>query len=220
MSNGGSSKPAIACLPNGPYYLLNNLDPVLVPNLRNSKGEPLSSVRGVALCRCGGSKNKPFCDGTHGLNGFSDKKLADGSQNKRVSYKGKRITIHDNRGICSHAGFCTERLAAVFRMRKEPWIDPDAAAAGEIIETIKRCPSGALSYSIDGVEHRDQERPPRVTVTKDGPYAVTGGIKLMGQTMGEGSSEEHYTLCRCGASKNKPFCDGSHWHVGFKDEQN
>ena len=221
MSNGGEgSKPAIACLPNGPYYLLNNLEPVLVPNLQNSKGESLSSVRGVALCRCGGSKNKPFCDGTHGLNGFSDKKLADGSQNKRVSYKGKRITIHDNRGICSHAGFCTERLAAVFRMRKEPWIDPDGAAAGEIIETIKRCPSGALSYSIDGVEHRDQEQPPKVTVTKDGPYAVTGGIKLMGQTMGERASEEHYTLCRCGASKNKPFCDGSHWHVGFKDEQN
>ena len=221
MSNGGEgSKPAIACLPNGPYYLLNDLEPVLVPNLQNSKGESLSSVRGVALCRCGGSKNKPFCDGTHGLNGFSDKKLADGSQNKRVSYKGKRITIHDNRGICSHAGFCTERLAAVFRMRKEPWIDPDGAAAGEIIETIKRCPSGALSYSIDGVEHRDQEQPPKVTVTKDGPYAVTGGIKLMGQTMGERASEEHYTLCRCGASKNKPFCDGSHWHVGFKDEQN
>jgi CDGSH-type Zn-finger protein len=220
MSNGGGSKPAIACLPNGPYYLLNNLEPVLVPNLRDSKGAALSSVRGVALCRCGGSINKPFCDGTHGTNGFSDKKLTDGSQNKRTNYKGKRITIHDNRGICSHAGFCTDRLAAVFRMNKKPWIDPDGAAVEEIIATIKRCPSGALSYSMDGVEQRDQERSPMVTVTRDGPYAVTGGIKLMGVAMGEGASEEHYTLCRCGASKNKPFCDGSHWHVGFKDEQN
>ncbi|HWN30302.1 MAG TPA: CDGSH iron-sulfur domain-containing protein [Burkholderiales bacterium] len=49
---------------------------------------------------------------------------------------------------------------------------------------------------------------------------MTGGIKLMGVAMGEGASEEHYTLCRCGASKNKPFCDGSHWYVKFKDEQN
>jgi CDGSH-type Zn-finger protein len=56
-----------------------------------------------------------------------------------------------------------------------------------------------------------------VTVTKDGPYAVTGGIELADVVFGEGASTEHYTLCRCGASKNKPFCDGSHWHVGFKD---
>ncbi|HVS27149.1 MAG TPA: CDGSH iron-sulfur domain-containing protein [Burkholderiales bacterium] len=215
-----SSKPAIACLPNGPYYLLNDLAPAVVPNLRNSKGKSLSCVRGVALCRCGGSKNKPFCDGTHGTSGFSDKKFEGGSLNKRVSYQGKRITIHDNRGICAHAGHCTDGLVSVFKMRAEPWIDPDGAAVEKIIETIKRCPSGALSYSISDVEHRDQERPPRVTVTGDGPYAVTGGISLMGQAFGEGASTEHYTLCRCGASKNKPFCDGSHWQVGFKDERN
>ena len=56
-----------------------------------------------------------------------------------------------------------------------------------------------------------------VTVTDDGPYAVTGGIELVGVAFGEGASHEHYTLCRCGASKNKPFCDGSHWQVGFRD---
>lgn len=216
-SSGSKSKPCIACLPNGPYYLLNDLIPAAVPNLRNAKGESLSSVRGVALCRCGGSKNKPFCDGTHGTNGFSDNKLDDGSLNKRVSYKGKRITIHDNRGICSHAGHCTERLASVFKMHAEPWIDPDGAGVNEIIETIKRCPSGALSYSLEGVEYRDQERPPMVTVTKDGPYAVTGGVKLLDHALGEGASAEHYTLCRCGASANKPFCDGTHWEIGFKD---
>jgi CDGSH-type Zn-finger protein len=54
-------------------------------------------------------------------------------------------------------------------------------------------------------------------VTDNGPYAVTGGIELLGVKMGEGASPEHYTLCRCGASKNKPFCDGSHWDAGFKD---
>jgi CDGSH-type Zn-finger protein len=56
-----------------------------------------------------------------------------------------------------------------------------------------------------------------VTVTDDGPYAITGGIELLEVTFGEGASREHYTLCRCGASKNKPFCDGSHWDAGFRD---
>jgi uncharacterized Fe-S cluster protein YjdI len=134
-----------------------------------------------------------------------------------MSYIGKRITIHDNRGICAHAGFCTDRLESVFRTRQEPWIDPDGASAEEIIETIKKCPSGALSYSIDSVEYRDQEREPMVTVTNDGPYAISGGIELIGVKFGEGASKEHYTLCRCGASKNKPFCDGSHWQAGFRD---
>jgi CDGSH-type Zn-finger protein len=215
----GSSeqKPKIVCLPNGPYYLLNDMTAVAVPHLRRANGESCASVRGVALCRCGGSKNKPFCDGTHGTIGFRDQNVADRSQNRRVNYVGNRITIHDNRAICAHAGFCTDSLEMVFRSQQEPWIDPDGASVERIIETIKRCPSGALSYSIDSVEHRDQDRAPTVTVTNDGPYAVTGGIELVGVPFGEGASTEHYTLCRCGASKNKPFCDGSHWEVGFRD---
>src|SRR2546421_4851611 len=55
--------PKIACLPNGPYYLLNDMTAAPVPNLRRANGEPCATVRGVALCRCGGSRNKPFCDG-------------------------------------------------------------------------------------------------------------------------------------------------------------
>ena len=210
-------KPKIACLANGPYYLLNDTTAAPVPNLRRANGEPCATVRGVALCRCGGSKNKPFCDGTHGAIGFSDRKLSDGSLDRRTSYAGRRITIHDNRQLCSHAGFCTDRLQTVFRQGNEPWIDPDGAAAEEIVATIRQCPSGALSYSIDGVEHRDQERAPAVTVTDHGPYAVTGGVELLGVPFGQEASREHYTLCRCGASKNKPFCDGSHWHAGFRD---
>ena len=61
------------------------------------------------------------------------------------------------------------------------------------------------------------ERASKITPTANGPYAVTGGIELAGVTFGDGASREHYTLCRCGASKNKPFCDGSHWDAGFKD---
>src|ERR1017187_475399 len=209
--------PKIACLPNGPYYLLNDMTPASVPNLCRANGEPCAGVRGVALCLGGGSKNKPFCDGTHGANGFTDKRIADDTQNRRISYVGMHITIHDNRGICAHAGFCTDRLKSVFRMGQEPWIDPNGASAEEIIATVKECPSGALSYSIEAVEYRDHAREPMVTVTNDGPYAIAGGIELIGVTFGEGASTEHYTICRCGASKNKPFCDGTHWRVGFRD---
>jgi CDGSH-type Zn-finger protein len=212
-----AAAPKIACLPNGPYYLLNDLSAAPVPNLRRASGEACAAVRGVALCRCGGSKNKPFCDGTHGTNGFSDRNISEPAANKRAAYTGRSITIYDNRAVCAHAAFCTDGLAAVFRHGQAPWIDPDAAAVAEIVPTIRKCPSGALSYAIEGVEAEPPQRAPMVTVTDDGPYAVTGGIELVGVRFGDGAALEHYTLCRCGASKNKPFCDGSHWHVGFKD---
>jgi hypothetical protein len=86
-----------------------------------------------------------------------------------------------------------------------------------IIATIGKCPSGALGYAIDSVEADAPERAPTVTVTDNGPYAITGGVELMGVKFGESASREHYTLCRCGSSKNKPFCDGSHWGAGFRD---
>jgi CDGSH-type Zn-finger protein len=209
--------PRIACLPNGPLYLLNDTAPVAVPNLCRANGEACLSVQGAALCRCGGSKTKPFCDGTHGTIGFIDQRIVDNTWNRRVSYVGKRITIHDNRSICAHVGFCTGHLKTVFRVGQKPWIDPDGASVEEIIETVNKCPSGALSYSIDNVEYQDQDRDPLVKVINNGPYAVTGGIELIGVTFGEGVSKEHYTLCRCGASKNKPFCDGTHWKMGFRD---
>jgi len=212
-------KPKILPLVNGPYYLINDMKPKLVDNLQDSKGEPLSTIRGVALCRCGASKNKPFCDGTHGTIGFSslNKTLNENDNEKRIkdkrrNYFGKEITIHDNRKICSHAAECGDNLPFVFKLNERPWIDPDGARIQEVINTIRKCPSGALSYSIDDIEYRDPEekRNPMVTVSKNGPYHITGGIELLGEGVefGEGAWMEHYALCCCGASENKPFCDG------------
>ena len=209
--------PAIACLPNGPYYLIFGSAPYTIPYLRKADGSTCTTVAAAALCRCGGSKNKPLCDGTHSTIGFSDRRIADGSKDHRRSYAGKAVTIHDNRGICSHSAHCTDNLAAVFRETGSPWIDPDGADAAAVIATIEKCPSGALSYSIGGVEKRDRDAAPSVTATRNGPYAVTGGIELIGVAFGDAASKEHYTLCRCGASKNKPFCDGSHWDINFTD---
>jgi CDGSH-type Zn-finger protein len=212
-----ASAPKIAVGNNGPYFLMQDMTAVPVPNLRRESGEACATVRGVALCRCGASKNKPFCDGTHGAIGFKGTNTADPAKNKRKSYRGQRITIFDNRGICSHAGHCTDGLKSVFRMNEEPWIDPDGAKVEEIVATIRKCPSGALSYALDGAEAQPPQREPMITVTADGPYAITGSVELLGVKFGDGASQEHYTLCRCGASKNKPFCDGSHWTVKFHD---
>jgi CDGSH-type Zn-finger protein len=212
-------KPCIACLPNGPYYLIHDTTPQPVANLKSGSGEGYSATRGVALCRCGGSKNKPFCDGTHGTNGFKSATLADPAKNKRATYVGKSITIFDNRAICAHAGFCTDGLKEVFLEDSNPWIAPDGATVEKVIETIRKCPSGALSYALNGIEATADSSEATVTVTPDGPYAVTGGMELMGVAFGDGASKEHYTLCRCGQSKNKPFCDGSHWGAGFKDPE-
>jgi len=180
-------KPKILLLPNGPYYLLNDMEPKVVENLQNSEGQPLSTLRGVALCRCGASKNKPFCDGTHGTIWFSsENKTQDNSsiiKDKRKNYVGKEITIHDNRKICSHAAECVNNLPSVFKFNARPWINPDAADKQQIINTIKKCPSGALGYSIDDIEYKDQERMSMVTVSKDGPYIITGGIDLIGDNI-------------------------------------
>ena len=207
-----SERTTIECKLNGPY-LVRNLE-----DLRDWRGDRIETKPVMALCRCGSSANKPFCDSTHKKNGFSDTKLADLSADRRESYQATGITIHDNRSICAHAGHCTNGLDSVFKYKSEPWIDPAGGAVEAIIETVRRCPSGALSYTLDAVGGGDQQREPSITVTKDGPYAVVGGVELLEQSWAQGASKEHYTLCRCGASKNKPFCDGAHSSVEFKDE--
>jgi glutamate synthase domain-containing protein 2/CDGSH-type Zn-finger protein len=211
-SNGDTARPSIECAPNGPL-LVKNLDTLVGVDSRSIPPKPV-----VALCRCGRTAKRPFCDGTHAKVGFSDKKKDDRVPDRRDNYVGKRITIHDNRGICSHAGFCTGNLPAVWRMKTEPWIDPNAAAVKKIIETIEKCPSGALSYTLDDVEHPDLERVSQVKIVPHGPFVIQGGIELKGVNSLEGTSTEHRTLCRCGHSKNKPFCDGSHWYAKFRDD--
>ncbi len=199
---------------DGPYLVTN------LQNMANSKGDRLETRPEVALCRCGGSANKPFCDGTHARIGFVSHKLPGRVEDRRDDYNAGSLTVHDNRGICQHSAYCTDELASVFDNKRQPWIDPNGATAERIIAQVRKCPSGALSYSIDGIEHRDQQRVPTVTLSKDGPYRVTGGVELHEDAWAEGSSREHYTLCRCGGSKNKPFCDGTHWTNNFHDDKN
>jgi CDGSH-type Zn-finger protein len=208
--NNASIEPTI----NGPYFV-KNLD-----DLKNSRGEQKETESFMVLCRCGGSANKPFCDGTHLKIGFVGEKDPNRVPDILDTYKGKDITIHDNRGVCSHAGYCTDNSPKVFRMGKEPWITPDADDAEKTAETMRLCPSGALSYTKNGVLYKNHDRTPSITVSKDGPYRIVGNIRLEDPDDNKPESKEHYTLCRCGASKNKPFCSGAHWHIKFKDPKN
>ena len=208
-----SQTPTIECKPNGPYLVKGLSD------LRSSSGSSLPTQPVVALCRCGGSANKPFCDGTHQTNGFSGARLTPSSA-VRTDFRALGISIHDNRMLCAHAGRCTDGLASVFKYGSEPWIDPAGASVAAIVETIRHCPSGALSYTLDMPEPPEPLASPSVVATKNGPYAVAGGVTLVDPATGQTSPGARYTLCRCGGSKNKPFCDGSHWSNGFADQKN
>lgn len=206
---------------NGPYLVTN------AERLRDWLGRELPLRPQVALCRCGASAIKPYCDGSHARVGFSDEKSPDRVPDRRDTHVGLQVTVYDNRGICQHSGLCSDRLATAFRADQEPFVAPSAGRMDEIIRAVRDCPSGALSYAIDGVEAREQvdwhgHRDPTIEVTKDGPYRITGGLPLHDHrgddlARADGSSREHYALCRCGQSQNKPFCSGMHWYVDFHD---
>jgi CDGSH-type Zn-finger protein/truncated hemoglobin YjbI len=214
-------EPQIQAARNGPYLVTN------ASSLSDWLGRPLPVRPQLALCRCGDSQLKPLCDGAHARTGFTDDKDPGRVPDRRDTYVGQQVTVLDNRGVCQHSGFCTDRLPVAFRAGQEPFVAPSGGRMDEIIRAVRDCPSGALSYATDGTEDRDDadhhnRRAPAIEVSKDGPYRVTGGLRLVGAdgedpARNEGSSREHYALCRCGHSQNKPFCSGMHWYVQFRD---
>ena len=207
-----SGDATIEVVKNGPYLLRG------ASRVCDSRGEDLPTRGTVALCRCGNSAKKPFCDGTHAKIGFDGARLEVGPTDSAQQYRGKRITIHDNRAICAHAGVCTDKLPGVFRLGQEPWIAADGADAAAIVALVGRCPSGALSYSIDDPEPAAGPQERLVTVSKNGPYFISGDLPLKADGA-QPYCPGRYALCRCGASKNKPFCDGTHWAMGFDDNR-
>ncbi|HEX9093826.1 MAG TPA: CDGSH iron-sulfur domain-containing protein [Coriobacteriia bacterium] len=212
-----TSLPKITPLPDGPLALEENA--AAGQCLCGGDDRPLPDPGPHMLCRCGGSSSKPFCDGTHMSNGFSSENVSDRRRDHRDDYEGEGLVVHDNRHACAHAEECIHGAPEVFHKMHRPWVTPAGADPDHVAEVIRRCPSGALSHSRDGEELRDLDRPPRVIVRAGGPYHVQGFVRLAvdEDAWADRVSREHYALCRCGGSLNKPFCDGTHWRNGFAE---
>jgi CDGSH-type Zn-finger protein/uncharacterized Fe-S cluster protein YjdI len=130
-------------------------------------------------------------------------------------YTGSQVDITYNVKRCIHAAYCVTQLASVFDNQKRPWIQADNASADEIAVIIQRCPSGALHYERkDGGAAEQAPDTNTVVVWKNGPLQISGNISLNGASVAL-DAETRMTLCRCGASRNKPFCDNSHKDIGF-----
>lgn len=167
------------------------------------------------LCRCGESSHKPFCDGTHAAIGFDGTETAD-----RVPYlesarlrQGNGIVLRDKVSLCQHSGFCMADGSDVWHM-----IHEDDAQVATAEGMVRLCPSGRLTLAPDAdAALVEQDLPAEIAVVDDGCLLLTGGLP---HETADGEPYEvrnRVTLCRCGASTNKPYCDGTHSEIGFSD---
>jgi CDGSH-type Zn-finger protein len=207
---------------NGPYVVSGDVPLRRKRAVVSEHGEPLTwqttdvvdAPESYALCRCGGSANKPFCDGTHSRRGFDGSESAPtGTYQERAKrYEGTGIVVVDDRGICEHAGFCGNRATNVWKMTRQT---DDTVARAQVIAMVERCPSGALTYEIDG-QAIEPDLPAEISVIDDGPLWVTGGVTVERSDGEPFEVRPRMTLCRCGGSANKPLCDGTHKEIGFR----
>lgn len=210
--------PKITPRENGPLIVQG------VPKLKQSDGiiDPDKPV--YALCRCGASQNKPFCDGAHDAAGFISDNGGAKIRNTPVRYSGevdgRQVTVSYTPVLCGHIAACQALHKEVFDPAKKPWIQPENGALDGIMAVVRACPSGALRISVDGEDdHHIDGDEVSITIAKNGPYVIKN-VELEAEFNGAGASHKEYILCRCGQSKNKPFCDGTHHDVKWTDGSN
>jgi CDGSH-type Zn-finger protein len=216
---------AIEVTENGPYHVTGG-----VPLVRARKipGEKKGSFTGYEvyetipttdeywLCRCGQSTGKPFCTGMHEKVNFDGTETAATSSyaERAEVLGGTKVTVKDDRGICSHAAFCSNAITNAWK--GAPKMDEDPAIAEAVIGMVRNCPSGALTLERDG-QPDEEALSPEIRVLENGQYIVRGAIPI---TRSDGQPIEvrnRMSLCRCGGSGNKPLCDGTHNENGFTD---
>jgi CDGSH-type Zn-finger protein len=172
----------------------------------------------TALCRCGRSKNAPFCDGSHAA-GFDGTETADKTpimnQPSAQAIEGPDLTLLDNQNYCAFARFC-DRGGRIWNL----------VASGEnpklAIEEANLCPAGRLLMFTKDGKSLETPDPKEVDLIEDsklgisGPLWIRGGIKVIGADGAVYEVRNKQTLCRCGASANKPFCNGAHASIRWK----
>jgi CDGSH-type Zn-finger protein len=220
---------------NGPYTVHGDVPLVRKAQVVSEYGEPLTWKTGepieasetYILCRCGQSGEKPFCDGTHAEIDFDGTESADTgvTADRQVTYAGgTNIVVKRDDYLCMESGFCANRITDVEQM--VPHTD-DTQVRAQVMAMIERCPSGSYTYSIeeDGADI-EPDLPQQVAVTteitSDGPIAgplwVTGHIPVERADGRPLETRNRVTLCRCGLSKEKPLCDGTHRAMGITED--
>jgi uncharacterized Fe-S cluster protein YjdI len=136
---------------------------------------------------------------------------------KTREYSNGVVTIVWKPELCIHSGICAKGLPDVFRPKVRPWIRVEKGSTDELINQVKRCPSGALSYVLnEAKEEKVEVVQTKVEVLENGPLLVYGTLKIVGKDGTEDVKNKTTAFCRCGASDNKPYCDGTHVKKNFK----
>ncbi|PRY23039.1 putative Fe-S cluster protein YjdI [Aliiruegeria haliotis] len=188
-----------------------------VTSIERTDGQPVEARPAMALCRCGASGNKPFCDGSHAKVGFESRGGKPAGRDRLLSYEGEAVTVHFNPLLCAHAAECGRIASHIFNDQQRPWIQPDKGSVDEVLAVVRSCPSGALTVTgKDGAPQHILSERTQITVQKDGPYWVQDVAPPV-PTQAAGATPRKYVLCRCGKSGNKPFCDGTHRDAGWSD---
>lgn len=205
----------ISLIPNGPIKL--DAEGEDFPVLETAVGDDVPLEKTAFLCRCGASNNKPFCDGAHKAAGYTDENRCD--RDALLDAEAPGITVHFNRSVCSGAGACVRGLPAVFVSGARDWIRPAEASVAEVIDTVRQCPSGALTYTLEGKTMVREETDVSVRIVKNGPYEITGPVEFEAPKWSENASRTCFALCRCGKSANAPFCDYTHGEEGWEESK-
>ncbi len=132
-------------------------------------------------------------------------------------YKKDDLTIVWKPKLCIHSAICVKELPNVYDPKAKPWITPEHASIEELKAQITKCPSGALSYQQGNTtEQKETTMTTKIEMRKNGPLLVHGNLEVI-DTEGNKEEKERITaFCRCGASENKPYCDGTHNAIAFQ----
>jgi uncharacterized Fe-S cluster protein YjdI len=136
---------------------------------------------------------------------------------KVKDYSNGEVTIFWEAEKCIHSAICVTGLPDVFRPNEKPWIKMDAASTKNLVNTVKKCPSGALSYAMNNeADNTSRSIETKVEVLENGPLLVYGTIKVTDKHGNTETKNKTTAFCRCGVSQNKPYCDGAHVIADFR----